>query len=149
MPDELKHSKEGLINIQNDDNKCFLWCHVRYLNLIDKNSQRITKKDKEFVNNLNYKCIDFPISKKDYCKIETQNKICINVFCYENKTTYHIYLSDQKFIDSIDLLLISNKFVSHYVYIKNFKRFMLIKQNIMAKNTFVKIVYNVLVVKIF
>ena len=80
LPNELKNSKKGLINIQNNDNKCFLWCHVRHLNLIDKNRQRIIKKNKEFVNDINYECIDFPISKKDYCKIETQNKICINVF---------------------------------------------------------------------
>ena len=106
LPNELKHSKKGLSNIQNNDNKCFLWWHGRHLNLIDKNPQKITKKDKEFVNNLNYEGIDFPISKKDYCKIETQSKICINVFCYENKTTYPVYLSSQKFNDSIDLLLI-------------------------------------------
>ena len=74
MPNEFKHYKKGLINIQNDDNKCFLWCHVRHLNLIDKNPQRTTQKDKEFVNNLNYEGTDFPISKKDYCKIETQIK---------------------------------------------------------------------------
>ena len=69
MSDELKKSKKGLINTQNDDNKCFLWCHVRHLNLVEKNPHRITKKDKEFVNNLNYEGTDFPISKKDYCKI--------------------------------------------------------------------------------
>ena len=80
LPNELKHSKKGLINIQNDDNKCFLWCHVRHLNPIDKNPQRITKKDKEFANNLNYESINFPASKKDYCKIESQNKIGINLF---------------------------------------------------------------------
>ena len=45
LPDELKNSRKRLINIQNDDNKCFLWCHIRHLNLIDKNPQRITKKD--------------------------------------------------------------------------------------------------------
>ena len=70
LPNELKHPKKGLINIQNDDNNCFLWCHVRLLNLVDKNLQRITKTDREFVNNLNYEGIDFPVSKKDYCKIE-------------------------------------------------------------------------------
>ena len=124
MPNELKHSKKGFINTQNNDNKHFLWCHVRHLNLADKNPQKITKKDKEFLNNLNYEGIDFPISKKDYCKIEIQNKICINVFCYENKTTYPAYLSDQKFSGSIDFLLISNEFLSHYIYIKDFDRFM-------------------------
>ena len=46
LPSELQHPMKGLIDIQNNDNKCFLWCHVHYLNLIDNNSQRITKKDK-------------------------------------------------------------------------------------------------------
>ena len=32
LPEELCHPMKGLINIQNDDNKCFLWCHVRHLN---------------------------------------------------------------------------------------------------------------------
>ena len=52
------------------------------------------------------------------------NKTCINVFCYESKIVYPVYLSDQKLDDSMDLLLISNNFISHYVYIKDFNRFM-------------------------
>ena len=44
LPNELKHPKKGLTNIENDDNKCFLWCHVRHLNLVDKNTQRLTTK---------------------------------------------------------------------------------------------------------
>ena len=83
LPDELKNSRKGLINIQNDDNKCFLWCLVRHSNLIDKSSQRITKKDKDLVSKLNYEGINFPVSKKDYYKTEVQNNICI-VFCYES-----------------------------------------------------------------
>ena len=117
---------------------CFLWCHIRHLNLIDKNAQRITKKDKELVSKLNYKGINFPISKKDYCKTEVQNKICINVFCYENKVVYPVYLSDQKFSDSMDLLLISDKFKSHYVYIKDFDRFMFNKTKWRGKKYFCK-----------
>ena len=73
LPDELKKSRKGLVNIQNDDNKCFLWGHVRHLDLIDKNPQRITKEDKELVSKLNYEGINFPVSKKDYCKSEAQN----------------------------------------------------------------------------
>ena len=41
--DELKHPMKGLINIQNDDNKCFLWCHVRHLNLVEKKSTENSK----------------------------------------------------------------------------------------------------------
>ena len=44
LPNELKNSREGLINIKNNDNKCFLWCLVRHINLINKNSEKINKK---------------------------------------------------------------------------------------------------------
>ena len=44
LPHELKHPMKGLINIQNSDNKCFMWCHVRHLNLDGKKLHRITKK---------------------------------------------------------------------------------------------------------
>ena len=138
LPNELKHSIKGLINIKNDDNKCFLACNIRHLNLTDKNPQRITKEDKEFVNKLNYEGINFHFTKKDYGKIEVLNKICINIFCYENKTVYPVYLSDQKFSDSIDLLLVSNEFVSHYVYIKHFNRFMFNKTKHIGKKCFCK-----------
>ena len=47
LPDELKNSMKGLINIQNNDNDCILWCHVRHSNLIDRNPRRITKEDKK------------------------------------------------------------------------------------------------------
>ena len=32
LPIELKHPKKGLINIKNNDQKCFLWCHIRHIN---------------------------------------------------------------------------------------------------------------------
>ena len=32
LPEELRNSKKGLINLNNEDDKCFLWCHVRHLN---------------------------------------------------------------------------------------------------------------------
>ena len=32
LPNKLRHSVKGLINIENNDNKCFLWCHIRHLN---------------------------------------------------------------------------------------------------------------------
>ena len=134
--DELKNSMKGLVNIQSNDNKCFLCCHVRHLKLIDKNPQRITKKDNEIVGKLDYEGLNFPVSKKDYCRIELQNKICINVFCYDNKLTYPVYLSNQKFNDNMDLLFISNEVKCHYVYIKYFTDLCLVKQKIRLKNIF-------------
>ena len=61
LPSELQHPMKGFINIQNNNNKCFLWCHVRHLNLVDKNPQRITREDKQSVSKLNYEGINFPL----------------------------------------------------------------------------------------
>ena len=97
LPDELKHPMKGLINIQSNDNKCFLWCHVRHLNCDGVKLSRITKKDKEIAESLNYSSVNFPVSKKDYGKTEVLNKININVFCYESKIIYPACLSDQWF----------------------------------------------------
>ena len=36
LPEELKHPNKGLINLQNKDNCCFAWCHVRHLHPQEK-----------------------------------------------------------------------------------------------------------------
>ena len=44
LPNELDHPRKGLINIQSiDGNESFKGSVVRYLNLTDHNSSRITK----------------------------------------------------------------------------------------------------------
>ena len=53
----------------------------------------IEKQDKKLANKLNYEGIEFPVSRKDYCKFEKQNNIFINVFCYENGLTLFTYLA--------------------------------------------------------
>ena len=63
------------------------------------------------------------MEEKDFSKIKVKNNICINVFGYENGLVFPIYVSDQKFEDSMDLLLLIDD-KSHYVYIKDFDRFM-------------------------
>ena len=80
---------------------------------------------KELLNyeKLNYDGIEFPVQEKDFNKIEVKNNICINVFGYENGLVFLIYISNQNFEDSIDLLLLNDDDKSHYVYIKNFDRF--------------------------
>ena len=134
----LTNPKKGLTNIKNDYNKCFLWCHIRHLNVAERNPQRITKTDKEMIIKLDYEEIKFPVSKKDCCRIKRQNHICINVFCYENELTYPNYVSNQRFKDCMDLLLISNENKSHYVHIKDFNRFMFNKTRCKNKEYFCK-----------
>ena len=78
------------------------------------------------------------MSENFFNKIETKNNTYINVFCYENKLTFPIYISNQKFENSIDLLLIINENKSHYVCVKDFDRFMFHKTKIKNKKYFCK-----------
>ena len=49
LPTDLRNTKKGLINIKNEDNECFRWCHIRHLNPQEKNPQTIKKEDKEMI----------------------------------------------------------------------------------------------------
>ena len=64
------------------------------------------------------------MQQKDFNKMEVKNNICTNVFSYENNLVFPIYVSDQKFEDSMNLMLLIDDDKSHYVYIKDFGRFM-------------------------
>ena len=60
------------------------------------------------------------------------------MFGYENKLIFPIYISDQKFKDSMYLLFLIDNDKSHYVYIKDFNRFMFHKTKNKNKKWFCK-----------
>ena len=124
LPQELRNSAKGLINMKNKDNECFRWCHIRHLNPQDKDPQRIKKTDKTFICQLDYSSIEFPVTVKQINKIEKQNNICINFFGYEEKQKFPIYISKEKYQDHMELLLITEGENKHYVLIKDFNKFM-------------------------
>ena len=51
LPTELQHHRKGLINLQNKDNECFRWCHIRHLNPQENFPQRIKKLTNLLSNN--------------------------------------------------------------------------------------------------
>ena len=128
LPEELRHHRKGLINLKNDDNRCFLWCHVRYKNPLQRNPPRVTLKDREIAQTLNYSGVTFPVSIKDMDKIEKQNKININAYGYDQDKGYvfPIRNSKEKNEDALNVLLIGGETKSgyrqHYVLIKDFNR---------------------------
>ena len=63
-------------------------------------------------------------STREYNKIEKHNEININVFGYEEKQKYPIYVSKEKYEDCMNLLLITENENKHYVLIKDFNKFM-------------------------
>ncbi|KAL9964574.1 hypothetical protein ACROYT_G028231 [Oculina patagonica] len=110
--------------MKNEDNECFRWCHIRHLNPQDKYPQRIKKSDKAYVEKLNYDGINFPVNIKQFNKIEKQNEININVFGYEDKKPYPIFISKEKYDNQMNLLLITENENKHYILIKDFNKFM-------------------------
>ena len=60
------------------------------------------------------------------------------MFGYENQLVFPVYVSDQKFKSSIDLLLLIDDDKSHYVYIKDFNTFMFYKTRNKSKKWFCK-----------
>ena len=133
LPKKYAHLRKGLINIKNKSNKCFLWCHVRRLNLDwGKDPGRISKKNKEIADKLDYSGINFPVSEKDYPIIENRFNFGVHVFSYDDSyNIYPVYISKNNYNDCMDLLLIHSDEVDedtyenyHYVYIKDFNLFM-------------------------
>ena len=60
------------------------------------------------------------------------------MFCYENKLVFPIYISNKKFENSMDLLLVTDGDKLHYVYIKDFDRFIFHKTKNKNKKYFCK-----------
>ena len=93
LPEQLRHGREVLVNIKNKDNECFRCCHVRQLNPQEVHPGNVKKSDRKMAQELNYQGVEFAVSVKDYHKIEVENSININVFGYESKQFYPIFVS--------------------------------------------------------
>ena len=106
LPKKLDYPRKGLINIQNiDDNECFKWSIVRYLNPADRNPARVTKADKESTKKFDFKDIKFPVKIRGIHKVEG-----ISVFGYENIEKHSIYVSIKRCEEkNVDLLLIGEE----------------------------------------
>ena len=123
LPKELAN-KKAIINMQNKDNKCFLWCVLRALNPKDNHPERVDKELKEKENTLNMDGIEYPVSLKDIDKFENQNPtISITVFGYKEKGVHPLRNSDNMDREhKIRLMLIEKDGVQHYCLVKNVSR---------------------------
>ena len=119
LPKELA-TKKAIINLKNEDNKCFLWCVLRAFNPKANHRKRLDKKLKEKENTLNMEGIKYPVSLQDLNKFENQNPtISITVFGYERKIVYLLRNSDNTDREhNIILILIKEEGVNHYCLVK-------------------------------
>ena len=123
LPDWISN-KKAIVNIKNKDEKCFIWCILRYLHPKERDEERIKDLEKyEF--SLNTKGITFPMNISDITKFEKLNPELpgINVFSEDDKMTiYPLRESKRDCKNTIDLFLYEEDGVSHYTLIKNFHR---------------------------
>ena len=130
LPKELK-DKHALINMKNEDNKCFLWSVLRYLNPKDKNAERIDKDLRIKQDTLNMEGIKYPVDFRGIDRFESQNPdISVSVVGY-NKVDLVYPLRQSKYTGrKHDIVLLSIKEAAegengeieentHYVLVKN------------------------------
>ena len=85
-PKWLKDKKSN-INSKNNDDKYFQYAVTLALNLYDNDNhpERIPKI-KPFIDQYNWKDIDFPATSKDWKKIELNNEIALNILYVPHNT---------------------------------------------------------------
>ena len=124
LPDWIMR-KKAIVSIRNKDDKCFLWCVLRYLHPRKKNDCRFEDL-KQYEHELNIpKGFTFPVKIKDITKFESLNPNLpgINVFSVNNdKKFYPLRMALRDPQKSIDLFLYEEDGFSHYSLIKNFSR---------------------------
>ena len=81
LPEELRSSEKGLITIKNKDQKCFLWCHDRYINPVKIHPERITRKDKKnFLKILIMMELNFLCKKKILARLKQKITFALTRF---------------------------------------------------------------------
>ena len=122
-PKWLKN-KKSTINPKNNDYKCFQHAITLALNLdkINNHPDRISK-NKTFIEEYNWKDIDFPSTNKDWKKFQINNDVALNILYvpYDTKKIEIAYKSKYNLTreKQIILLMISNGENWHYLVAKS------------------------------
>ena len=124
-------NKKAIINMQNEDDKCFMWCVLRALYPKDKHAERIDKDLKSKQDNINMDGIRYPVNLKAIDHFEHLNpNISISVLGYnKEERVFPLRISKYTGCDyDIVLLLIKEaekrengeiKEKTHYTLVKN------------------------------
>ena len=116
--------KISTINPKNNDHKCFQYAVILALNLdeINNHPERVFKI-KPFIEQYNWKEIDFPSTSKDWKKFELNNEIALNIlYVPHNTKKIHVAYKSKHNLTrekQVILLMISNGENWHYLAVKN------------------------------
>ncbi|CAM9729723.1 unnamed protein product, partial [Heterosigma akashiwo] len=120
LPKEIQ-MKRACVNVQNKDNKCFIWSILSGLYPVEKHSERVSKYQ-EYFDKLDTSMLTFPVEvdEKTLRKFEAANNLGINVIdYYQTRKEYtHLFKAGREYDKVVNLLLSGN----HYCFIKNLSR---------------------------
>ena len=116
--------KKSTINPKNNDDKCFQYAVTLALSLdnINNHPERISKI-KPFIDQYNWKDIDFPPTNKDWRKLELNNNFALNILYipHNTKKIQLAYRSKNNLIcnKKMILLMITDGEKWHYLVVEN------------------------------
>ena len=119
--------KKSTINPKNNNHKCFQYAAALAVNFdnINNHPEKISKI-RPFIDQYNWKDIDFPATSKDWKKFELNNKVALNILFVPHNTKkiqlayrskYNLTYNKQ-----IILLMITDGEKWHYLVINNLSR---------------------------
>ena len=113
-------NSKSIVNIQNNDNYCFIWSILAHKYKVDNHRERVSYYENHF-HELNQGDFQFPMKIKDIPTFEGLNNLNINVFelSANDKSLSPKYVNKSYYEEQIDLLLYEN----HYCLITNLHNF--------------------------
>ena len=136
LPKSLQ--RQGLINIKNKDNYCFIWSYIRYLNPQLKDPHRIKLTDKKLFDEIHQKLINFKfpfeIDKNNFKKIEDILKINICILTADdNNKVYTMLTLENNHPNDLNLFY----YKDHICLMKDMNKYLHRNNRDYNKNTFV------------
>ncbi|XP_054256909.1 uncharacterized protein LOC128981938 [Macrosteles quadrilineatus] len=123
LPEKIR-LKRAVVNIKNNDQRCFMWCCLAALHPSKVHPERIESYTAYVDGFLElFDGIDFPVKLTDVKKFEKRAGLSINVYgLEENSDVFPLCVTDEEKPVHVDLLLVKDGTNSHYCLIKNLSR---------------------------
>ncbi len=120
LPKQLS-TKKAIVNIQNKDDRCFIWCILAALFPVGQNARRVSNY-RPYLKTLNVQGLTYPVSIGQIPLFEKNNSVSINVFIYKNNHVVLLYLTKLRYGRHINLLIITDGPNTHYTLIRSMSR---------------------------
>lgn len=115
-----KWTRRCTVNVQNQDQKCFLWSILAWKHQRQNHAERVNYY-KQFENEINMTGINYPVEEKDWKKIEKQNDfgICVHHIRSKTQDASPLYITKKNTPNVCHIGLYQKDDKSHYVWIRS------------------------------